>query len=100
MTLEQSTTRILAAVEAQDLDAFQEASKEREAAIAALASIPPTPALRDAVARSIAAGEAAQRTIRAIRQRLRKESRRLANIEHGFVRALRPAAKHQIDCQG
>jgi hypothetical protein len=100
MTLDETTQRILAAVEAQDLAALQEASKEREGAIAALASAPPTPALRDAVARSIAAGEEATRAIRSIRQHIRKESRRLAHLENGFVRALRPAAKHQIDYQG
>lgn len=93
MTLDETTRRILAAVEARDLPALQEAAKQRNTAIAALASLPPTPALRDAVARSIAAGEEAKRTIRAIR-------RRLANIEHGFVRALRPTAKHQIDYKG
>lgn len=93
MTLDETTRRILDAAEAQDLAALHEAAKEREAAIAQLRSLPPTPALRDAVARSIAAGEEAKRTIRAIR-------RKLENIQHGFVRALRPAAKHQVDCQG
>ncbi len=100
MTLDETTQHILAAVELQDLAALQEAAKERERAIAELASIPPTAALRDAVARSLAAGEEAKLTIRAIRQRIRKESRRLASIEHTFVRALRPATMHQIDCKG
>jgi len=100
MTLEQTTRRILAASDAQDLEALQAASKERESAIAMLASLEPTPALRDAVAASLQAGEEAKRTIHSIRQRLRKDSRRLANIEHGFLRVHAPAAKHQIDCQG
>jgi hypothetical protein len=100
MTLEQTTERILAAVEAQDLPALQGAAKERESAMAMLASIPPTPELRKAVAASIAAGEEAKRAIRGIRQRIRKDSRRLANIEDGFLRALFPPAKHWIDYKG
>ncbi len=100
MKLEQTTRRILAAAEAQDLPALQAASKEREAAMATLASLPPTPALRDAVAASIAAGEEAKRSIRAIRQRVRKDSRRLAHIEDGFVSALRPVTTHRVDCKG
>jgi hypothetical protein len=99
MTFEQITRRILAASEAQDLPALQEASKERRSAMAMLPSMTPTPELRDAVAASIAAGEEARRAIRAIQQRLRKDSRRLTNIEQGFLRALVPA-KHQIDCKG
>jgi hypothetical protein len=100
MTLEQTTRRTLAAAEAQDLAALEVASKERESAIAMLPSIPATPELRDAVAASIAAGEEAKRTLRTIQRRLRKDGRRLANIEHGFLRTLAPAAKHQIDCKG
>jgi hypothetical protein len=100
MTLEQTTRRILAAAEAQDLAALQAASKQRERAIAMLGSTPPTPELRDAMAASIAAGEEAQRAIRAIKQRMRRESRRLANIEDGFLRALLPATNHRIDCKG
>jgi hypothetical protein len=99
MTLEQTTQRTLSAAGAQDLEALRGASKERESAIAALASLPPTPALREAVAASIAAGEEAKRAIRTIRQRTRKDSRRLATIEHGFLRALVPA-KHQVDFKG
>lgn len=99
MTLEQNTRRIFAAAEGQDLEALQTAAKERAASIAMLASIPPTPALRDAVEVSIAAGEEAKRAIRAIQQRLRKESRRLANIKQGFLH-VSPPATHQIDCKG
>ncbi len=100
MTLEQSTRRILNAVEAQDLEALEGASKEREWVMKTLASMAPTQALRDAVAESIAAGELAQKTIRAIRHQIRKDSRRLANIQHGFLRALAPAERPRIDCQG
>jgi len=100
MTLEQTTRRVLAAADAQDLAALEAASRQREFAIAGLSSVPPTPELRDAVAASIAAGEEAKRTLRTIQRRLRKDSRRLANIEHGFLRSLAPAAKHQIDCKG
>jgi hypothetical protein len=99
MTFEQITPRIRAAAEAQDLPALLEASKQRQAAVAMLPSMTPTPELRDAVAASIAAGEEARRAIRAIQQRLRKDSRRLTNIEHGFLRTLVPT-KHQIDCKG
>jgi len=99
MTFEQITLRILAAAEAHDLQALREASKDRQSAIAMLTSTTPTPELRDAVAASIAAGEEARRAIRTIQQRLRKDSRRLTNIEHGFLRALVPA-RHQIDCKG
>ncbi len=100
MTLEQTTQRILAAASAQDLAALEAASKLRQSAIAAISSAPPTPLLRNAVAASIAAGEEAKRAIRVIKQRIRNESRRLSNIETGFVRALRPLAAHQIDCKG
>jgi hypothetical protein len=100
MTLEQTTRRILAAVELQDLGALEAASKEREAAIAALASIPATPELRESVAASIAAGEEARTAMRVIKQRLRRESRRLTHIENGFVRALRAPVTHRIDCKG
>jgi len=100
MTLDQITRRIFAAAEAQDLAALHSAAKERTAALAALASLPPTPELRDAVARSIAAGEEAKRAIRAIRQRIRRDSRRLANIQSGFLRTLAPAATPRIDCRG
>jgi hypothetical protein len=34
------------------------------------------------------------------RQRIRKDGRRLATIEHGFLRAVAPGAKHRIDCKG
>jgi hypothetical protein len=100
MTLEQSTRRILAAVEAQDLAALQAAAKGRESAMAMLASIPPTPELRKAMAASITAGEEATRAIRGIRQRIRKDSRRLANIERGFLGALFPLPEHRIDYKG
>jgi hypothetical protein len=100
MTLEQTTRLVLAAVELQDLEALQAAGKARESAIAGLNLLAPTPALRDAVAASIAAGDEARKSIRVIRQRIRKESRRLANIEHGFLRALVPWATHQVDCKG
>jgi hypothetical protein len=99
MTLQQTTRRIQKAAEAQDLEALQAASIERATAIAALASIVPTPTLREAVAASIAAGDEARRAIHSIRQRIRKDSRRLANIQHGFLRALLPSA-HRIDCKG
>ena len=100
MTLEQTTGQILVAAEAQDLAALQTASKDREATIAMLGSFPPTAALRDAIVASIEAGEEATRVIRAIKQRMRKDSRRLANIEQGFLRVLAPAATHRIDCEG
>ncbi|MGA3188610.1 MAG: hypothetical protein ABSF22_16010 [Bryobacteraceae bacterium] len=100
MTLEQTTELILAAAAALDPAALEEAGRERQAAIARLGLLKPTLALRDAVACSLAAGEAAKRALRAIKQHTRNESRRLANIEHGFVRALHPAARHRIDCKG
>jgi hypothetical protein len=100
MTLEQTTRRIRAAAEVLDLEALLSASKERRSAIAMLATMPATPELRDAVADSIEAGEEANRTIRVINRRLRQESRRLSNMEQGFLRALAPRAKHQIDCRG
>ena len=99
MEFENITRRILAAAEAHDLSALQEASKDRKSAIAALASLTPTPELRNAVAASIAAGKEAKRTIRTIQQRLRDDSRKLTTIEQGFLRSLVPA-KHQIDCKG
>jgi hypothetical protein len=100
MTLEQTTWWILCAVETEDLEALEKASQERVSAMQMLASIPPTLELREAVAASIAAGEEARRAIRSIRQRARKDSRRLENIEQGFLRALLPAAHPQIDYEG
>jgi hypothetical protein len=100
MTLEQSTRRILMAVQSQDLEMLQAASKERASIIALLAAVPPTPTLCEAVAASIVAGEEAQKAIHAIRHRVRKDSRRLANIEHGFLRVLQPSPIPQIDYKG
>jgi hypothetical protein len=100
MTLEQTTWRVIAAAEALDPAALETAAKERATAIAALSSVPPTPALLDQVAASIAAGEEAKRALRAIKQRIRKDSRRLAHIQTGFLRALTPVASHQVDCEG
>jgi hypothetical protein len=100
MTLEQTTTKILAATDAQDLALLRDACKEREDAMAVLRWAPPTPDLRDAVAASLAAGDEARHAIRAIRQGLVKESRHLMNIENGFLRALRPEAVQRINCKG
>jgi len=100
MTLERTTERILKAAEAQDLAALAAASLERQSAISMVYLMPQTPALRDAVAASIAAGAEAKRAIQAIRQRLRKEGRRLVNIEQGFLRGLAPAAPHRVDWRG
>lgn len=99
MTLEQTTKLVLSAAELQDLDVLQAAGEEREAALAKLASLPPTEELRNAMAESLKAGEEARRTIHLIKQRIRNESRRLERIETGFVRALRPAGPHRIDCK-
>lgn len=100
MTLEQITKRMLAAAEAQDLAGLQAACAERKAAMATLASMPPTPALRDAIAASIAAGEEARRAIRALKLQMRRDSRRLSNIEEGFLHALLPVVMHKIDYEG
>jgi hypothetical protein len=99
MTLEQTTRLIMSAAKLQDLAALQAAGKEREAAMAALDSMPATKEFRDAVAASLQAGDEAKRAIRLIRQRIRNESRRLERIEIGFVRAM-PAERHRIDCRG
>jgi hypothetical protein len=100
MTLEQTTQRILRAVEAQDLEALTTSAEQRRSAIAMLRSMPASPGLRDAVAASIAAGEAATRVIRIIRQRMRKDSGRLTQIKDGFLHGSLPAATPQIDCKG
>jgi hypothetical protein len=100
MTLEQTTRRILAAAEAQDLAALQSACEMRESALAELHSMRPTPWLCQDVTGSIAAGERAKQALRVVKQRIRNESRRLAHIEDEFVRALQPVGKHQIDCNG
>jgi len=100
MTLEQSTEHIRSAAEAQNLEALQAAHVERKAAIAALKSQPPSPRLRDAIAASLQAGEEAKRTIRLIKQCLRNDSRRLANIDDGFIRALRPVSVSRINYKG
>jgi hypothetical protein len=100
MNLEQTTRMVLAAADLQDLGALEVAGRERAPAISALASFPATEILREAAAASFQAGEEAKRAIRLIRQRLRKESRRLEHIETGFLRALQPAASHRVDCKG
>jgi hypothetical protein len=100
MTLEQTTRLILSAAELQDFAALQAAGKERDAAIAGLGSMPATEQLRNAIAASLHAGDEAKRAIRLIKHRIRSESRRLERIETGFVRAMRPAERHRIDCQG
>lgn len=100
MTLEATSRRILDAAEAQDLDALEQAYKDRASALAELSSIAPTRELRDAIVASIGAGECATQAIRAIQQRLRQQSRRLAHIDHGFLAVQRATAKHQIDFKG
>jgi hypothetical protein len=100
MTLEQTTCRILAAAEAQDLAALQSASEMRQEALDELYSMPRSTALCDVLTASIAAGEKAKQALRVVKQRIRNESRRLAHIEDEFVRALRPVGRHQIDCAG
>lgn len=100
MTLEQTTESMLAAAQAEDLMALLVALKERQAVMATLDSIPPSQQLRDALEASIAAGEEARRTIRTIKQRIQRASRKLANIEHGFLHLLLPIGKHRVDCKG
>lgn len=100
MTLEETTEQILAAAEAEDLEALENAHRMREEAMAALMSLEPTEALRDRVAASLAAGEKARRAIHQIKLRIRTESRRLATIEAGFVRCLLPSDKPHIDFKG
>jgi hypothetical protein len=100
MTLERTTKMVLAAVELQDLGALEAAGKERAATISGLAAIPPTPELREALTEALKAGEEARRAIRLIKQRLRKETRRLEKIEIGFLSALRLPPRHRVDCSG
>jgi hypothetical protein len=100
MTLEETTEAILVAAEAQDLAALEEARKQREEAMAALSTLSPTIALRNAVADSIKAGEDARRALRIMKQRMRDESRRLAQIESGFLHGLGGSVPHRIDCKG
>jgi hypothetical protein len=100
MTLEQNTEHIRSAAEAQNLEALQAANIERKAVIAVLKSLPPSPQLRDAISASLQAGEEAKRSIRLIKQCLRNDSRRLANIDDGFIRALRPVSVSRINYKG
>ncbi len=97
--MEESTRRIRAAAEAQDVDALDLARREREAAIAALAALSPSEDLLAALRESAAAGEEAMLALRRIKQRIRKESQRLAAIEAAFLRSLPPEGRH-IDYQG
>jgi hypothetical protein len=95
MTLDETTRLIRAAAGTEDLDGLQQARIQRDAAIAALATLPPTEELRASLADAIAAGEEARRALGLIKQRLRSESRRLAAIQTGFLRALRiPETPH------
>jgi predicted RNase H-like nuclease (RuvC/YqgF family) len=100
MTIEQTTERIRSAAEAQNMAALQAANVERKTMIATLKSLPPSQQLRDAIAASLQAGEEAKRTIRLIKQCLRNDSRRLANIDDGFIRALRPVSVSRINYKG
>ena len=94
MTLDQTTLLVRAATASQELAALELASTERQAAIAAVLSLPPSEELRESIAASIVAGEEATRTLRMIKHRARTEIRRLANIESGFLRAPEPADPH------
>jgi hypothetical protein len=100
MTLEQTTEHIRSAAEAQNLEALQAANIERKALIVALKALPPSQELRAAIAASLEAGEEAKRSIRLIKQCLRNDSRRLANIDDGFIRALRPVSVSRINWKG
>jgi hypothetical protein len=99
MTLDQTTVLVRAATAAQELEALALAWTERQVAIAAVLSLPPSEELRESIAASIMAGEEATHTLRMIKHRARTEIRRLANIESGFLRAPEPADPH-IDYKG
>jgi len=100
MTLEETTRLIRAAAEAQDLDALHQARIQRDAAIAALATLPPTEELRASVADSLAAGDEARRALGLIKQRLHAERRRVAAIEGGFLRSPRLPEPPHFDYKG
>jgi hypothetical protein len=99
MTLDQTTLLVRAATASQELEALELACGERQAAIAAALSLPPSEELRESIAASLVAGEEATHTLRMIKHRARTEVRRLANIESGFLRAPEPQDPH-IDYTG
>jgi hypothetical protein len=104
MILDRSTARILAAAKLEDLALLESARHFRQDDIASLGSSlgsgQPSVELCDSIAASIAAGEEAKRAIRVIKHRLLRESRRLANIENGFLCGERLPLNPRLDYKG
>jgi hypothetical protein len=86
MTLEQATEAVLAAIDAEDLEAVARAVTERGSALQAAADAGTEPTLG-----VIEKGQQACQALIALQQKWAFESARLSQFEAGFARSLEPA---------
>lgn len=100
MTLEESTQRLTAAIEAEDFTAIAKALEARAAAIAEFGESTPSPASIATGESALRAGETAWLRLQALKQRIATGSRRLAQIQEGFVESLRPSRPSHVDFRG
>jgi len=100
MTLQESTGRLLAAIEAEDFTALAKALEARAAAIAQFRASRPSPASIAMGQDSLRAGQTACLLLQALKQRIASESRRLAQIQEGFVESLRHSHQSRVDYRG
>jgi hypothetical protein len=100
MTLEESTQRLTAAIEAEDFIAISKALDARAASIAEFGHSDPSPVSLAAGEKALRAGESAKLMLQALKQRTATESRRLSQIQESFVEILRRSRRSQVDYRG
>ncbi len=97
--LEQSTERLIAAAQGDDLRGLDEALTARAAAIAELADAAPAAEVAAGLAAALETGEIARRALHALQLRIRFESGQLVRIE-ALVHNLLVAPAPEIDYRG
>lgn len=100
MTIEQTNESALAAAEAGDLDALEQALRQRVQALADLKNTPPSIQLAARMADALEAGESILLALLALKQRLGCESSRLARLESGLRAGLGFSRKTSISYRG
>ena len=100
ITLDKSTQLAMAALGVSDLAGLKQALKARAAAIAGLAGEPPSEDLAVQIRSAIKAGEALQRDLAALKQKIGIESARLAQLKAAFVTGLRSVPVRRVDFHG
>ena len=100
--LERSTARLAAECRVPGAP-VAELLAEREAAVAALASLDPStcpPSLLDRLRAALQEGELALERARSLRRDIQASAQRAVHLHAAIARMAPPAAVHQIDCEG